>query len=214
VSAELAVLVPVLNRPQRVAPLLASIEASTPEAQVLFICDQNDHAEIEAIGHAGGKYIVHDGNYAQKIRAGIELTNAPLVFLGADDLTFQPGWFEAAKAAMADGVQVVGVNDLIERPNRPTHATHFLLSREAAELPCIDGSSGPLFEGYTHSATDDEFIATSVKRGIYAYAPDAHVEHLHWMNGRAEDDEVYRRGREHFRRDIRLFRRRSRLWTR
>ncbi len=208
------VLVPVLNRPANVRPLLDSIRATTPEPyRVLFLCDPGDWAEHDAIALAEGWMLSPGGGYAAKIRAGVEATDEPLIFLGADDLTFLPGWLDAARGAMRNGVQVVGVNDLIpRRPGREGHATHFLMTRAAATRPTMDGEPGPLSQAYSHSFVDDELIATATKRGMYAYEPRARVRHSHPMAG-GEDDDTYRLGRAQFRQDRKLFLRRSRLWT-
>lgn len=209
-----AILVPVLNRPQNVPPLLDSIRASTPDPyRVLFICDPGDIAEQDAIARDGGWMISPGGGYAAKIRAGVAATTEPLVFLGADDLRFQPGWLQAARAAMRDGAQVVGVNDQIVRRRRPAHATHFLITREYAQRPAIDGQPGPLSTAYSHSFVDDELIATATHRGVYAYAPRSIVEHRHWVNRKAHDDDTYQRGRARFETDRATFQRRVKLWT-
>lgn len=208
-----AVLVPVLGRPHRVHPLIESFTATTPDLRLLFIADPGDQPELDELARHRADTLIVEGNYAAKIRAGVEATTEPLVFLGADDLHPQPGWLEAATAYLRDGIQVVGVNDLIPRPHRPTHATHFLMTREAALMPCIDGSPGPLCVAYSHSACDDELIGTATRRGIYSYAPDSHVQHLHPMNGKSEDDPTYRLGRAQYRRDIRLLHRRAHLWA-
>jgi glycosyltransferase involved in cell wall biosynthesis len=212
----LAILVPVLNRPHRVEPLLRSIaEATTGPYRVVFLSDQGDTAEQDAITEAGVAFRVHNiicgGSYARKINIGVGLVTEPLVFFGADDLDFKPGWLEAAKRRTAEGTQVVGVNDLIRR--RRDHTTHFLVTREYAKLPTIDGQTGPMHEGYSHWHVDDEFIATAKHRGVYAYARDSHVEHLHPMNDKAPDDDTYRRGRAMARRDRKRFRVREALWT-
>jgi hypothetical protein len=216
--SEVAILVPVLRRPHRVEPLLASIFEATADPHVLFVCDPNDRIEINTILDHNkvrpDRSVDHGlfaGNYAEKIAAGVHNTDEPLVFTAADDLHFHPGWLEAAKAKLLDGVEVVGVNDLIARGRE--HATHFLMTRDYAERPTADGGPGPFHQGYFHWCVDDELIATAKARDAYAYAPDAHVEHLHPMAGKAEDDEVYEQGRARGRLDRRLFRRREPLWT-
>lgn len=217
-SADLAILVPVLGRPHRVKPLLDSIEATTPGARVLFLADPDDEAEIEAIeresirGNLCVKLDTQGGNYATKINRGVGLTSEPYLFTGADDLLPEPGWFTAAAACLRDGVEVVGVNDLIKRRAvRRQHATHFLVCREYVRHGTIDGP-GLFHEGYDHSWVDNEFIATAQARDAYAYCADAHVRHEHPMNDTAPDDETYRKGRERFHEDRRLFEGRSRLW--
>lgn len=212
---DLAILVPVLDRPHRVAPLLQSITSATPSPpRVIFICDPDDRAERDAVAAAGAEELVVTGGYARKINTAVEATDEPLLFLAADDLNFHPGWLEAANAELQGETGVVGVNDLIaRRPGREGHATHFLIARWYAVLPTINGGRGPLCESYAHNFVDDELIATASRRGAYVYAPNAHVQHEHPMNMTAPDDETYRRGRATFRQDRRLFLRRQRLWT-
>lgn len=220
--SELAILVPVLARPHRVRPLLESIAATVPEGtRVVFVCDPDDYPEQRAIhaslhddayGPLAVQVATCDGGYAKKANAAVRATDEPLVMLAADDLDFQEGWFDAALDKLGGGVEAVGLNDLIDRPTRPQHATHFLLTRRYAEQPTIDGQPGPLFEGYTGWFCDDELIGTATRRGVYAYAEDAHVEHLHHIAGKAFDDDTYRKGRAHAREDRRLFRQRIDLW--
>lgn len=208
----LVVLVPVLNRAHRVQPLLDSFRETTPDPyRVLFICDPSDREERAAVEAAGGEQLAIGGSYARKINSGCERTDEPLIFLAADDLRPREGWFEAAKRRIEEGAQVVGINDLIRR--RQPLATHFLITRAYAKQPTIDGRRGPLYEGYVHWQTDQELIATATHRGVYAYAHDAHVEHLHVMNRKAPDDATYRKGRASSRRDRIRFQRREHLWA-
>lgn len=220
--SELAILTPVLGRPLSVAPLLDFIALATPSARVVFIADPDDESEIAAIREQTKRIetdvptmrvdcLLHGGNYAQKIQEAIRQTDEPYVFLGADDLEPTEGWFEAAKSAMTGDIQVVGVNDGIERGRE--HTTHFLLTREYAETPCIDGSPGPIFAGYGHNFIDDELIATAMSRNAYAYVSKALVVHRHPMAKTAPDDETYRRGRRSFARDRRIYNKRCPLWT-
>jgi hypothetical protein len=140
---------------------------------------------------------------------GVRLTSEPLIFVGADDLIPSEGWLEKALERMQDGVEVVGVNDMIQRSRE--HATHFLMTRRYAKMPTITDEPGPLCEIYDHSCVDDELIATAKYRDAYAYAADAHVIHLHPDNGTAAIDDTYRRGRSRLRDDRRIWRSR-RTW--
>ena len=189
---ELVILVPVLRRPQNVRPLLESIRGTTPGARVLFICNPGDDAEIEAIEAEDAELVVVDGNYAKKINEGVRQTTEPLIFQGADDLRFHPGWLEAAKARLAEGIGVVGTNDLAsKRAMAGTHATHSLLTREYARRGTIDDPSKVLHERYPHEFVDDEFIETAKKRNAFVSAHDSVVEHLHPYAGKAAIDELY-----------------------
>lgn len=210
---EVVVIVPVLGRPQRVQPFCDALYEHSPVGAVraLFVADSHDRAELDAIAASGEDVLIHDGNYAAKVNAAVVLTTEPLLFFAADDLRFRAHWLRNAQRRLTDAVQVVGVNDMLRRRRR--HATHFLVTRDYAQLPTIDGEPGPLSTAYQHSFVDDEFIATATKRGAYAYAIDAHVEHLHPMGGLAVDDATYRKGRDTFKADRRVFQQRFPLWA-
>lgn len=211
--AGVVVIVPVLDRPQRVQPFCEALYENSPVGAVraLFVVDPGDRAELDAVFAAGEDVLVHGGSYAAKVNAAVEVTDEPLLFFAADDLEFRPLWLRNALQRLVDPIQVVGVNDLLKRRRR--HATHFLVTRDYAQQPTIDGQPGPLCTAYQHSFVDDEFIATARARGVYAYASDAHVEHLHPMNGRSVDDATYRKGRGTFKADRRIFQQRFQLWA-
>lgn len=213
--SQLAILVPVLRRPKNVARVLNSALTAVPSARVLFICDPDDEPEIQAIKDEGGEFIAPRGNYAGKINAGIVYTTEPLIFTGADDIHFHPGWFETAMEKLVDGVGLVGTNDLCnERVIAGQHATHFLMTREYAERGTIDDpSSGPLHEGYPHEYVDNELIETAKYRKAYAHAGDAIVEHLHPMVGKAPMDDLYAQIGARMNKGCRIYRRRKHLWA-
>jgi hypothetical protein len=59
------ILVPVLRRPWRVQPLIDSIEAATPEShRTLFIVDDDDEHELDALRAAGAQFLTVDGSRA------------------------------------------------------------------------------------------------------------------------------------------------------
>lgn len=216
-SGGVAILVPVLARPQNVAPLLASIRSSTPEPhRVLFICDAGDTAEQDAIAREGGWMVSLGGSYASKINAGFEATTEPWVFTAADDLRFHPDWLPRALRWATPDTGVIGTNDLCNpRVMCGQHSTHSLVRRSyiEAESGVVDAPGKVLCEGYAHEYCDDELVATAMARGRYVHAFDAIVEHLHPLVGKAPDDSTYRTGRVHSRQSRRLFYTRRRLWA-
>lgn len=208
-SDELVILVPALDRPHNVEPLLDSIEEATPGARTLFLCDEGDDEEIDAVLADKRAHLdISGGNYARKINRGIQITAEPLIFCGADDLRFRPGWLEAARSRIRG---VVGINDMLVR-NRE-HTTHFLVARSYAERGTIDCEPGLLCERYRHNFVDDELIATARKRGLYDYAPDAEVEHLHPVARKAPMDQTYIAGMAAMQPDRDLFQDRRKMWT-
>lgn len=218
---DLAVLVPVLGRPHHIPPLLESLDATVPGARVVFLVTPGDEAvpACEASGHevvpVRRKPV---GDFAVKINVGYRYTTEPLLFVGATDLEFRPGWFEAAVAALTPGVGLVGTNDLCNpRVMAGEHATHFLVTREYADrYGVIDKPGAVLFEGYVHEYVDTEAVATAKHRGAWAHAAGSEVRHRHSMCGEGfpEDinDPLYLAQSARMRESWPLFRRRRSLW--
>lgn len=210
----LIILVPVLRRPHRVVPLLESIGNATPHARVLFLPSPDDLYELRTLRSVGAETMPTAGNYARKINTAVRRTTERLLFLGADDLHFHPGWFERACERLTDGIGVVGTNDLCsKRVMAGTHSTHSLVTRDYARRGTVDDRSRLLHEGYLHEFVDDEFVATAIHRGAFAHAHDAIVEHLHPQVGKAPVDALYAGQRRRMRQGRRIFEKRKQLWT-
>lgn len=215
---DLVILVPVLDRPHRVAPTIASAKVATPEARVLFIADSDDDAELAALAAADAEVLlVEPGtNYARKINLGFDATTEPLLFTGADDLDFVPGWFENASPYIVEGFGVVGTYDQCNpRTAVGEHSTHSLIARSYIDLHSgvVDEHGKVFHEGYHHEYCDDELVETAKARGAFVSVHSAVVVHLHPWRGRAPDDETYQKGRQGRRLSRSLFRERSQLWT-
>jgi glycosyltransferase involved in cell wall biosynthesis len=215
--SDLAVLIPVLARPQNARPVFESITATVPSAHVLFICDPGDTAEQDAVAALGAaRMISPGGSYAHKINAGYDATTEPWIFTGADDLRFHPEWFERALKWATDDTGVIGTNDLCNpRVMCGQHSTHSLVRRSYIERESgvVDESGKVLCERYGHDWTDDEFVQTAMARGRYVHAFDSIVEHLHPLVSKAADDSTYQLGRAQSRQGKRLFYARRRLWV-
>src|ERR1039458_968208 len=142
--SDVAILIPTMNRPHRMAPLLQSIaEATDVPHRVIFAC--NDQETVDELDRLGAWYDRDEGDtYAVRINRLFNLTTEPQVFLGADDLAFRAGWFQAAMIVMETINGVVAVNDLHNMAG-----VHFLVSRDFVNTlgGCIcepDGKSTPL----------------------------------------------------------------------
>lgn len=211
--ADLCILVPMLGRPHTVEPLLDSIHEATPTARVLFLVSPEDYEVHDAIGdHERLTIPWRPGDYQRKINEGYRHTAEPLLFTGACDIRFHPGWFEACLARLSGQIGVVGTNDLCNSRTRLRHSTHSLVTRDYADRGTIDEPRTIYHEGYPHELCDDELVETAKRRGAYAHARDAHVEHLHPMNGGAPMDELYAQQAERILAGRALFRERRRLW--
>lgn len=218
---DLVVLVPVLGRPHRVAPLIDSINESMAEPfRLLFIGSPGDDLEHAAVKDAGADLLVIDdepasGDYARKINAGYRETVEPLLFLAADDLHFHADWFEQAAAKLEGSVQVVGTNDLGNpRVMAGDHSTHTLVTRWYVDtMGTADELGKVLHEGYPHEFVDDELVATAKHRGAWAFAADSHVEHLHPNWSKSPMDPLYAQQPKRMRVGRRIYEQRRPLWT-
>jgi hypothetical protein len=210
---EVAVIVPVLRRPQNAKPFMESLRASTGLATAYAICQADDEPTAEAWRASGA--VVHIGeavSFAEKVNAGYALTREPSLFLVGDDVRFQPGWLDHAQhVAHTTGAKVVGTNDLGNpRVTTGEHATHLLIARDYVDEvgASWDGPKSVCHEGYRHWFVDDEIVTAAKQRGVWAMAKDSVVEHLHPAWGKGQTDEVYKLGQSFAQQDRKLFERR------
>lgn len=218
----IAVLIPVLGRPERAQLVIESLlEASEVGVRPVFLCTKGDKAQIAAARKTGASTIVcpfelSGGDYARKINYGVTLTTEPWIFQGADDVIFGEGWDLIALAeAERRKADVVGTNDLgnpLVKAGK--HATHSLIRRSyIEERGTIDIPRLALHEGYWHCWVDNELVETAVHRGTFSSARRSLVEHRHHIWRKGSDDPTYRRGQEHYKDDASLFLTRRRLWS-
>lgn len=223
-----AVLIPVLARPQRAAPLLDSLFASERLAGLrpVFVATRGDRGELRAIEAARALHpdrAIHvlelppaeRGDYGIKINVAARTVRDEWLFQAADDLRFEPGWADVAigVAEMHDA-SVVGTNDMGNPSVKAgLHSTHSLVRRAyVVEHGTIDEPGLMLHEGYAHNYVDNELVETAMSRGQWAFAHESLVEHLHPIWRKGTRDATYERGDLHMREDAELFRNRRRLW--
>lgn len=217
----IAVLVPVLGRPERAAPLVASVEeASTLVTRVVFLVTDGDDAQLAACLATDAMTVVvpfalGGGDYARKINYGVLCTDEPWVLQAGDDLRFHRGWDrEALRIGERPAAHVIGTNDLGNPLVRSgAHSTHSLIRRAyIEERGTIDEPGKALHEGYWHCWVDNELVETAKSRNAYFAARRSRVEHLHHIWRKGTDDETYRRGQRQYNQDAALFKSRRPLW--
>lgn len=209
-TERVTVIVPVLNRPQNVQPLVDSLRASTGLADLLFVAEESDWAERDAIAEAGARAAVTERRtFAEKVNDAWPWIDTPWMLLCGDDVTFRPGWLNhALHVAAVHGADVVGTNDL----GNPAvmagnHATHMLIRADyvAEHGASWDGPGVVCHEGYRHNFVDNEICAVAQQRGVFAAALGAVVEHKHPVWGKASDDSTYELGQSSYEADRELF---------
>ncbi len=224
-TPSLVALVPVLDRPQNIGPLVASFEASlageNADAHLLFLVNPGDRRELDELRARNLEHIVvpwKNGprDYVRKMNYGIRETVDDWILLAADDLRFHPGWFRAAlNAHIVTGKLVVGTNDMVNpRVTAGLHATHPLFHRDYVKFGTVDDPKVVLHEGYSHNSVDVEFCETAMSRGQWVFARDSLVEHRHPTFDRTvRRDSTYVKGMRHALEDRRLCNARRRLWN-
>ncbi len=208
----IAVVVPVLRRPHRVAPLVESFRAATHEqdARIYFVAQSSDLAEVEAIRAVGLEpLLVSDGDqsWSRKINRGYERTSEPWLLLGADDLRFHSGWIDKVRSQLSTCPGVIGTNDLGSPDTASgTRSTHPLVRRLYAKIcGTLDERDKIVHEGYHHNFPDTELVMTARCRGLYAHNAACVVEHLHPLWGKGVQDDVYKLGMSRWHADQALF---------
>jgi hypothetical protein len=215
-AEEVAVIVPVLKRPQNAEPFMRSLRASTGLATAYAIAEEGDEETAKAWEVAGAVVVRSDSHhtFAEKVKLGYQVTSnlaepPPWLFLAGDDVHFHPGWLDHAQhvANMLHG-DVVGTNDLAnERVMSGDHATHLLIRRSYVDAvgASWDGPGVVCHEGYRHNFVDDEIVTAAKQRGVWQMSLGSVVEHRHPVFNTAEDDEVYQLGGSSFEADRKVF---------
>jgi hypothetical protein len=198
---DVAVIVPVLDRPQNAEPFMRSLRASTGLAEAYAVCEESDEPSQEAWRSAGASLIVTTAHtFAEKVNAGFDNTDEPWLFLVGDDVRFHAGWLDhAQQVAVNTGAKVIGTNDLGNvRVMNGEHATHMLVARDyvTEQGASWDGPGIVCHEGYQHWFVDDELVTVAKQRNTFAPALASIVEHLHPAWGKADTDTTYELGQK------------------
>lgn len=223
---ELAVLVPVLNRPANAGPLALNwSNDGRPDdddwSVLYFLVNGHDRDELEAVieasEYAEVDYLVVPDDcvtWPQKINYGAANLPADWYLLAADDIRFTPGWWDAtARLRKNKRVGVIGTNDL----GNPRVAAGQLVIHPLVratyirDYGTVDEPGKVVHDGYHHWCCDDELLWTAKSRDAYVYCADAVIEHLHPYWGKGEMDATYAKGEANADADMALWRERARL---
>jgi glycosyltransferase involved in cell wall biosynthesis len=223
--SDIAIIIPVLNRPHRADAVVSSIFATSEvEIELFFVCSPGDHAEYDACAATGEEVILvpweaGPGDFAKKQNLAYKHTTAPYILLAADDLDFETGWdVNAIALAERTGAGVIGTQDdanpLVKRGK---HATHAIVSRRYIDTVGGTWHDGPgvvYHEGYAHQWVDTELCGAAIQRNEWAFCHSSVIRHLHPMYphrgiGRTPMDDTYRKALGDAHDDQQLFRERQ-----
>lgn len=219
---KVAVFVPTMQRPQNVARLLESFNASNDgTASLYYVCDEFDTEQIAAVEAAGAKWIpAKTGtSYASKNNHAFSQTTEDWVFLSGDDVEFTPGWIAAARD-LSDRYDIIGTND--SEPGRVRnprvaagkHADHFFVRRQYVmdEGASLEGPGVLCPEAFYHYFTDVEMVSLAKARGVWTPCLESIVIHHHpGYDGREDarrSDKAYMKAVEFSEMDSIAFKRR------
>lgn len=211
------VVVPVLRRPQRADPFMASLRESVQGGcpPVIAVANVDDRDTALAWRRAGAEVVLEHqepGSYGQKANDAIRYVETPWMFLTGDDVCFHPGWLDID---VSPASCVVGTNDLANpRVTSGDHAVHFFLRMDYVRKQGAswDGP-GTIAGPYRHWYTDDEIITIAKMRGVFEPRLDSVVEHLHPLFDKGVEDDVYQIGYDHAAADQALWMQRVRRFA-
>lgn len=160
-------------------------------ASLVYVVDA-DADDLAAAAAAKGATVVRvtstgEGptSYAEKVNAGVRASLADWVCIVGDDVSFAPGWVEAARP-LTDRFDVVGTNDTDGKVRNPdvaagTHADHFFVRRAYVddEGASLDGPGILAPEAYRHWYVDREIIQLAKARGVFTPCLASVVVHHH-----------------------------------
>ena len=186
---DVAVVIPVMQRPGNVQPLVDSFNRSNDgTATLYFVCDEDDEAEIAAVRSAGLEplWATRGHTFPQKANVGYLGTSESFVFVCGDDCEFTPGWLKQPRL-LSDRYDVIGTNDAEPGRTRNAdvaagrHADHWFTRRTYidTEGACLEGPGQFCPEAYYHWWVDKEVIGLAQARGVFAPALDSRVIHHH-----------------------------------
>ncbi len=210
-----AILIPSLNRPQRLLATIDLIHSNTPEPHRIAFC-VSDRESMDILDRAGEWYLDDsddpDQRYVTRMNKLVHyIDGAETIFFGSDDVIHHPGWLTAALKVMEETkAQLVVVNDM-----HNASGTQALMDRRYLSQAVFDSPGDAFHAGYFHNFADNEQHFTAHKHGVYARAMDSYVEHLHPLfrsHNAIPWDETYRVGAmSNWEHDERLFRQRMKM---
>jgi len=176
---------------RRIANILRTYD-QLKDFNVLFVCHESDIESQQTVRNLG---LIPIMDYQPP--SGVNATNrgywaatSSLIVIGQDDFNWHDGWLEAAEAYEKP---VVGFNDGYVGHEETQHSVGWLVNRAYVEIYSLaNGFPNSIFcPLYKKNYADDELNETVKNRGMFAYARDALVEHLHPGFGKAPQDDTY-----------------------
>jgi hypothetical protein len=172
--------------------LFDAINATADFTELIFAIDADDVAEYSDLMHATAG--VNNVKIVIAARMGMNGTlnhwaewMAPdydfICFMGDDHLPITAGWDTKLAEAIGSEAGMSYGNDLLQGENLPTAVV-----MSSKIVRALGFMSPPALK---HLFLDNFWLAMGRALGNANYCPDVIIEHLHYINGKAEHDERY-----------------------
>jgi len=184
-----SIIIPSKGRPYQLRDCVDGILATTAGYQIEIIIVVDDlEGYADLLKDYPVKLIHQDEPGAIRgWNKGLKESQGEIVVMGADDLVFNPGWYEAMLAGFERG-RFVGLTYFTDQ--RGTWATHYAMTRDYL----IEHNGGVLIcPAYHHQYIDFEASARAMKAGEYIPVSPI-IEHRHPAYGTAVWDQTYEQG--------------------
>lgn len=182
---------------------------------IIWVCHITDKESQEAVRALGYEPVIDSQppSGVNATNAGYWASTAKWVVIGQDDFKWTEGWLTRAWKWTND-YQVIGFNDG-SNSGRKQHSVGWLVNRQFVQdvSLCIDFPNVIFNPHYKKNYSDDELNNTAKSRGVWKYADDAVLEHLHPTFNKGEDDITYQHLETHLTQDAELYNSRIHLWS-
>lgn len=208
----IAIICPTLGRPEKLEALVENVHAATSSPHTIYlVMETSDRASIAASEGLDTIDVLGSfGSCAKAVNGGYAASEEPFFAVINDDCKLHPGWDTNALARMSEETHIVGLND------GSGDCKCFTLARRSyieAHSGVYDHPNAVYHDGYVSQCVDTEFAFYAQLRGVWADAPDALCEHIHWRFGKADPNHPnYVKARETNQRDIAEYARRKSEW--
>lgn len=198
--AEVAVIVPVIKRPEAAEPFMESIAEQLDLANVYAVAQPEDTETCEAWRQAGATVLSspHHG-YPVKVNQGYLLTEEPWLLFVGDDVQFHPGAIQEALYVAHDYLlDVVSTNDGHSPDERlKIVAPHPLMRRRYISQwgASFEGPGRVASPAYAHCCVDLEWSFIARARSVFGYAKGSVIEHHHPHFNAGAWDQIYELGK-------------------
>ena len=181
------VICPTLGRPDKLAPLVENIHASTATPHTVYlVMETSDRDSIRAAEGLDTMDVIGSfGSCAKAVNGGYMASEDPFFAVINDDCKLHPGWDVNALAKFDESTHIVGLNDGSGDCKCFTLARRSYIEKHSG---VYDRAKTVYHDGYASQCVDTEFAHYAQLRGVWADAPDALCEHVHWRFGKADRD--------------------------